>query len=93
MNHAQVHPNPQLCCALGGIQAAVAPSATGTVNTVLPNARFPADLTLSDAPRRSSSFLRLIATHQHGLQGTEFQRRLLMPEMRNGEPDSGSPFA
>ena len=33
----------------------------GTTDTVLPNAPIPADSTLSDVPRRLSSFLRLIA--------------------------------
>jgi hypothetical protein len=37
--------------------------------------------------RRTTPFV-LIATYQHGLQGTEFQRRLLRPEMQNGEPEA-----
>jgi leucyl aminopeptidase len=42
----------------------------GTINTLLPNARFPADSTRGDAPRRSSSILHLLET-QHSFQGSK----------------------
>jgi hypothetical protein len=43
-----------------------------TISTLLPNARIPAGSQGGDAPRRSSSFLRLLETHQPRFQGADF---------------------
>ncbi len=42
-----------------------------TISTLLPNARIPAGSQGGDTPRRSSSFLRLLETHQPRFQGAE----------------------
>ena len=49
-----------------------------TISTLLPNARIPAGSQGGDTPRRWSSFLRLLETHQPRFQGAECHFNVLV---------------
>ena len=61
-----------------------------TISTLLPNARIPAGSQGGDTPRRSSSFLRLLETHQPRFQGAECRVNVLV---QRGQSAVGIGFA